>query len=143
LYNKLFARILDSSIWLEPNPTRIVWITMIAALDEDGYVRLASIRNLAHRAVVTEDEAAAAVATLESPDPHSGNPAHDGRRIQRVDGGWIVLNAKDHRDTIKREVERQNNRERQRRFADHLHRGLQRGQHGRRRRRGAHHGQRQ
>lgn len=116
MYNKLFTRILDSSIWLEPHPTRIVWITMLAAMDQDGYVRFASVRNVAHRAMVTEEEAAAAIHTLESPDPHSGNPANEGRRIERVDGGWLVLNAKEHRDVFKREDERQANRERQRRY---------------------------
>lgn len=118
MYNKLFTRILDSSIWLEPNPTRIVWITMLAAMDQDGYCRFASVRNLAHRAVVTEEEAEKAVETLQSPDENSGNPAHGGRRIERVDGGWLVLNAKEHRETIRRDIERQQNRERQKRYRD-------------------------
>ena len=50
MYNKLFTKILDSSIWLEPSGTRIIWLTMIAAMDENGFVQFASVANLAHRA---------------------------------------------------------------------------------------------
>ena len=34
MYNKLFTKILDSSIWLAPDPVRLVWITLLAAMDE-------------------------------------------------------------------------------------------------------------
>jgi hypothetical protein len=118
MYNKLFTRILDSSIWLQPDATRIVWITMLAAMDQDGYARFASIKNLARRAVVSDEAAEIAVTALESPDEDSGNPANDGRRIERVDGGWLVLNAVEHRDTFKHDIERQSNRERQKRFRE-------------------------
>jgi hypothetical protein len=37
MYNRLFTKILDSSIWLEADTTRIVWITMLASMDEDGF----------------------------------------------------------------------------------------------------------
>ena len=39
MYNKLFTKILDSSIWLAPDSARIVWLTFLAAMDEDGVVR--------------------------------------------------------------------------------------------------------
>lgn len=50
MYVKLFDKILDSSIWLEPDPVRIAWITMLAAMDEDGFCGFASAKNLARRA---------------------------------------------------------------------------------------------
>ena len=112
MYNKIFTKILDSSIWLEPNATRIVWITFLAAMDEEGFVQFASIRNVAHRANVSIEDAQSAVASLEGPDPDSGDPHEDGRRIEKVEGGWTVLNADKHRKIATREHQKALNRER-------------------------------
>ena len=62
MYNKLFTRILDSSIWLEDSDTRIVWIMLLAVMDQDGFCRFASPANIARRARVSP---AAAVAALQ------------------------------------------------------------------------------
>jgi hypothetical protein len=94
LYSKLFSSILDSSVWLEDDATRIVWITLLASKDVDGFCHFASVRNLARRAAVSDEAAEIAVQKLEAPDPDSADPEHDGRRIERTQGGWIVLNAK-------------------------------------------------
>lgn len=110
MYNKLFTKILDSSIWLENTPTRLVWITMLAAMDEDGMCQFASVGNLAHRARITKEEAEEAVLRLESPDPDSSDPDNEGRRIERVPGGWIVLNASKYRDLVTREVAKEKTR---------------------------------
>lgn len=103
MYNKLFTKILDSSIWLEDVTTRIAWLTFIAAMDENGFVGFASIANLARRANVTEEEASKAVKVLESPDENSSDPDFEGRRIERIEGGWMVLNAEKYRDLVTRE----------------------------------------
>lgn len=110
MYNKLFTSILDSSIWLEPTPTRIVWVTLLAAMDEDGFVRMATVENLAKRAIVTIEEAEAAAKTLESPDRNCPEQERQGRRIERVDGGWMVLNSKKYRDIVNREKEKEQTR---------------------------------
>lgn len=110
MYNKIFTKILDSSIWLEPASTRLVWLTLIAAMDEDGFCQFASVGNLAHRARVLEDEAQTAVASLEGPDPNSSDPENEGRRIERVPGGWMVLNAPKYRDMVTRTVARERTR---------------------------------
>ena len=112
MYNKLFAKILDSSIWTEPTATRIVWLTFIAAMDEVGFVAFASTKNVAHRAIVTLDEAEAAIKCLESPDKDSFDPDNDGRRIERVTGGWMVLNAGKYRAIATREHQKELNRNR-------------------------------
>jgi hypothetical protein len=112
MYNKLFTKILDSSIWLEPIPTRIVWLTLLAAMDEDGVVQFASVLNLAHRARVTPEEAHAAVAVLENPDEHSSDTDHDGRRIERIPGGWLVLNAQKYASVVTRSIARERTRRR-------------------------------
>lgn len=97
MYTKLFAKILQSSVWLEDNGTRIVWITLLATMDETGFAAFSSVRNLAHTARVSLKAAQAAIARLEAPDPDSGDPDHDGRRIARVPGGWLVLNGPKYR----------------------------------------------
>jgi RNA polymerase-interacting CarD/CdnL/TRCF family regulator len=112
MYNKLFTKILDSSIWTESATTRIVWLTFIAAMDETGFVPFASVKNVAHRAIVSVEEAEAAVACLESPDVDSSDPENEGRRIERVTGGWIVLNAEKYRAIATREHQKELNRNR-------------------------------
>lgn len=79
-------------------------------MDEDGFVALASIANLSHRARVTLEEATRAVETLESPDENSSDPDNEGRRIERVTGGWMVLNAPKYRDLVTRTVSREQTR---------------------------------
>lgn len=110
MYNKLFTKIVTSSIWLEDNPTRIVWMMFIALMDEDGFVEIASVRNVASTARVKESEAARAIKCLESPDPDSSNQKNEGRRIERVPGGWMVLNSGDYRAIIKRETVKEQTR---------------------------------
>lgn len=79
MYNKLFSKILDSSIWLEKDSTRIAWITILAAMDEDGFCPFASVGNLAQRAVISREAAESAVKVLES-----------SSLIESVAGGWLV-----------------------------------------------------
>jgi hypothetical protein len=118
MYTKLFAKILDSSIWLEPMATRIVWITLLAAMNEDGYAHFSAIENLANRARVTKEEAEKAIECFTQPDPNSANPDNGGRRVERVPGGFLVLNAETHRRTMNREIQRQQTRERVRKYKE-------------------------
>lgn len=112
MYNKLFTRILDSSIWLESDQTRLVWITLIAAMDEDGYVAFASVDNLAARARISLGDCKKAVKVLECPDKFQPKQEYDGRRIERVDGGWMILNATKYREMVTRIVAREQTRNR-------------------------------
>ena len=118
MYNKIFTKILDSSVWLEPTPTRIVWITLIAAMDENGFCQFAAAGNVASRARVTDEEARTALAALEGPDINSSDDDNDGRRIERVPGGWIVLNAPKYRALVTRVNVQEKTKERVRRFRE-------------------------
>ncbi len=118
MYNKLFTKILDSSIWLEPTSTRIVWVTFLAVMDEHGFAQFATVGNVANRARVTLEEAQTAVATLEAPDKASSDKDHKGRRLERVPGGWIVLNAEKHRQLVTRALIQEQTRERVRRHRE-------------------------
>jgi hypothetical protein len=79
-------------------------------MDQDGFCQYASVANLAHRALIGLEETKKAVAILEAPDPDSSDPDHEGRRIERVPGGWIVINAQKYRDLASREIEREKTR---------------------------------
>lgn len=118
MYNKIFTKILDSSIWLEPTPTRVIWLTFIAAMDETGFAQFAGIANLAHRARVAIQEAQEAVECLQAPDGDSSDPEHDGRRIERVPGGWMILNAPKYREIVTRAVSQEQTRLRVNRYRE-------------------------
>lgn len=110
---------------MEPTPTRLVWITLLATMNQDGFCQFASIANLANRAVLGIEETRAAVATLENADPDSSDPEHEGRRIERVPGGWVVLNAQKYQELATRAMEREKTRVRVAAFRDRRKRALQ------------------
>lgn len=117
MYVKLFGSILNSSVWQETHATRLVWITLLLLADEDGFVK-SSVGGLAHQARVNRDEAEAALATFQSPDPDSQTSDHDGRRIERVEGGWMVLNYGKYRETRTRKQVTAANRQARKRKKD-------------------------
>ena len=119
-YTKLFNSILASTIWREEKETKILWITMLAMADKDGMVE-ASIPGLADLARLTVKETQKALGILESPDEFSRTKDHEGRRIEPVLGGWLVLNHSKYRQKMdmdeRREylrVKKQESRDRQR-----------------------------
>ncbi len=90
-YTKLFGSIITSTIWRERNETRILWITMLALKNKSGVVE-GSIPGLADMARLSLDDTMEALETLKAVDPFSRTKEHEGRRIQEVDGGWLILN---------------------------------------------------
>lgn len=90
-YTKLFSSILDSTVWQTPADTRLTWITMLAMADQNGVVS-SSIPGLARRAGVSLEACEQALATFLAPDTYSRTKDHDGRRIEPVHGGWVLLN---------------------------------------------------
>jgi len=76
----------------------------------------ASVSGLARLANVSVDACQAAIAKLEAPDPDSRTKDHGGRRIEPVEGGWVVLNHFRYRDAVSQDPEVANTRERVRRF---------------------------
>lgn len=98
-YTKLSSGITKSSVWSEPYHVRVVWISFLAEKDMNGFVA-ASKSGMIRICNVTPEEFEDAVTVLESPDPDSRTPDNDGRRLQKVDGGWIVLNHFLYRDML-------------------------------------------
>lgn len=97
-FTKLFSSLTASTIWNAPDHTRLVWITMLAMADRDGYVG-ASVPGLAVLARVPIESVIIALESFTSPDQWSRTKDHDGRRIEEVDGGWSLLNYDKYRAT--------------------------------------------
>lgn len=96
-FTKLVPEIVQSSIWNESPEVRVVWITMLAVKDENGYVR-GTPETLARLANVNINVVYDSLQKFSSPDPSSHTPANEGRRIADAPGGWIVLNAELYRN---------------------------------------------
>jgi len=103
-FTKLFNKIVTSSVWSEDDKTRIMWITMLALSDRNGYVA-AALPGLADVSRMSLEDAKAAVLKLESPDQYSRNKELDGKRIVPVDGGWEIVTYNEHRQLLS-QVER-------------------------------------
>lgn len=91
-FTPVFQKILESSIWDEAYHIRILWTAMLALKDSDHIVRFNAYQ-LHKRANITQEEVADAIKKLSSPDTRRIDPQlYEGRRIQKVDDGWLILN---------------------------------------------------
>src|SRR6478609_157817 len=105
-YTKLFGSIITSTIWREDKETKILWITMLALKNKNGIVE-GSIPGLADMARLSLNETIKALKVLSDPDEYSRTQDHEGRRIQAIDGGWIVLNHDKWRDKMNADERRE------------------------------------
>jgi hypothetical protein len=122
-WSKLCSSIVLSTVWREPNHVRIVWVTMLAIAEADGYVG-ASLPGLADAAHVTLEECGQAITAFLSPDPYSRSKEQEGRRIEVVDRGWRILNYEKFRNERDPAARREQNR-----LAQQRHRQKERARH--------------
>lgn len=106
---KLFTTLTDSSVWDLPDNVRVIWITMLAMANSRGRVH-AAITGVANRSRKTVAEVEDALRIFTSPDPHSRTKEHDGRRVEPIDGGWLILNYEKHRAAKNAESVRESKR---------------------------------
>ena len=95
--------------------TRVLWITILAMSDENGFIS-SSRSGLLRASNIPPEDFKNALTSLESPDPESRTPDNDGIRIKKIDGGWIILNFLKYR--ARSEIIREQNRERVRKFRE-------------------------
>lgn len=114
---KLDTRILDSSLWLD-RVARDLFITALLMAEPFelletteqirhdscvgtgffvpsgwyGIVRAAGSGIIYRAGIADLAEGMAALEKLGAPDPDSRSLEHDGRRMVRINGGWIILN---------------------------------------------------
>lgn len=100
-WSPLWSMIVDSSIWGEPDYVCKIFITMLALKDADHVVRLNAYQ-LGQRARKPEEEVIRALKILSSPDKRRlEEQEFEGRRIEKVADGWLILNGQKYRDKIK------------------------------------------
>jgi len=120
-YSKLYSSIVHSSLWTEPDHIRILFITLLAIADREGYV-FGSRNGLIRLANLDSDQCAQAdpFQALMDPDKDSSdilrNPENEGRRIIAVAGGFQILNFLYYRSLRNEDDRREQNREAQARF---------------------------
>jgi hypothetical protein len=116
MFTKLYSSLCLSSVWSEDVNTRVLWITLLASCDRNGFVfgspvGLAAVARLPLKAVKDS------LQKLASPDKESSdldiNPSNEGRRIRPVDGGWQLINYARYRDMRDSDERRNQNREAQ------------------------------
>lgn len=114
-FTKLDSGIVDSSIWSEDDDVLRVWICLLAKSDSVGYARISkkALSQLCRIPVTRCDEI---MTLLSSPDEDSRTPDHEGRRVERVDGGWLILNYESYRKRHSKGP--MSGAERQRRYVD-------------------------
>lgn len=83
---------------------------MLAMADRKGRV-WASIPGLANRARVSLEECEEALGKFQSPDTYSRTPDFEGRRIEKIDGGWQLLNYAKYREMRDEEARKEYKRD--------------------------------
>jgi hypothetical protein len=115
-YNPIWSQITDSSLWEEPDYVVKIFITMLAKQDRDHVVR-GSAFNISRWARKTEAETLEALKVLSSPDTRRLEPQpFEGRRIERVADGWLILNGAHYQDLMMKANRREYKRDKQREY---------------------------
>lgn len=97
-FTKLYGpHLLLSSLWGLSTDTRIVWITLLCMADAEGRV-MAAPQGVANSANVPLAKCRDALKIFLSPDKDSRTQEFDGRRIERIEGGFRILNYAKYRD---------------------------------------------
>lgn len=114
-WTPLFQQIVGSSVWSAPNHVRIAWVTMLAITNRNG-VCAVTAGGLSALARISREEAEDAIKVLSSPDEDTLTQEHDGRRIERVEDGWRLLNWEKYREKARKAVVQEQNKQAQARF---------------------------
>lgn len=106
----VFSSIIYSSLWDEPYHVRLLFMTMLAIKDKDHVVRR-TVYALKKAANITEEEVEEALKILAAPDRRrSENQEFEGRRIAKVEEGWLILNGDKYRKLLQTAKRREQKR---------------------------------
>lgn len=105
-WTPLWSKVVDSSLWDEPDMVVKVFMTMLALKDSD-HIYHGSAYSLARQSRKTEEEVLEALRVLASPDTKRKEAQEfGGRRIRAVEDGWLILNGEKYRKEIAIEMRR-------------------------------------
>lgn len=103
-YTPIFKRTLQSRIWSLSPSTRCVWMWMKLQADPEGYVN-ADLAGVAAGANVELEDARRAIEGFLAPDPDADpDDPYEGRVLERVRGGWLILDHESDRELAKVEA---------------------------------------
>lgn len=111
----LFSKIVDSSLWSEPDHVCKVFITLLAKKDADQVSRLNAFE-IGSKCWPGDPEkevrALDALKILSEPDGRRVEPQpFEGRRIEKVADGWLILNGQVYEDMMRKIKRRDYNRD--------------------------------
>ena len=89
-WTKLDSGIVDSTLWAEDHATIRVWIALLAKCDAGGFARVA-VPAMARLCYMGIEEFEGIMDKLCAPDQYSRCRDDEGRRVARVEGGFVVL----------------------------------------------------
>ncbi|HEX6827247.1 MAG TPA: hypothetical protein VF077_13090 [Nitrospiraceae bacterium] len=105
MWSPIFSKIVDSSLWSEPDHVCKVFITLLATKDCDHVSRLTAYaigQKCWPGNAEAERTALDALRILAEPDTRRIEPQpHEGRRIERVEHGWKILNGQYYEDMMR------------------------------------------
>jgi hypothetical protein len=104
-YTKLFQTIVTASIWSEDSDTCKVWITLLALKNRNHEV-ISSDSGIARIADLDPEVVDRALEKFLSPDPKSGRKVAEGRRIERIPGGYKIINGEYYQEKMRSEERR-------------------------------------
>jgi hypothetical protein len=116
-YTKLFSDIITSTIWQEPNDCRVLWITMLALQDRDHICR-ATVPALAKICNITNELCEEYLTDFQQPDKYSRSQEHEGRRIEQIEGGYLILNGEYYQRLLSKEDRREYKRNKAQEYRD-------------------------
>lgn len=115
-WSPLWSKIVDSSLWEEPDFVVKIFLTMVAKKDMDHVVR-ANAYEIGKWARKSEAEAIEALRVLSSPDTRRIEPQpFEGRRVQKVADGWLILNGEFYRSMMRAANRREYQRVKQKEY---------------------------
>lgn len=97
-FTKLDEGILQSSIIGEDSDSFKVWIILLASCKANGIAPISAVY-VASISKIDIEKVATILNKLEQPDRFSRTLDHEGRRIERVNGGYKILNYAKYRET--------------------------------------------
>lgn len=101
-WSPLWNTVVESSLWEEPPYVRVLFMTMLAIKDADFIVRSDEFR-LHKKANISQEEVVKALKILTAPDRKRLIPQEfEGRRLEKVEGGWLILNGKKYREKMQK-----------------------------------------
>lgn len=122
-WSPIWSMIVESSLWEEPYHVRVLFLTMLSLKDRDDIVRWDGYK-LMKKANITPQECIEALKVLSSPDTRRKDFSEleeqefEGRRIEKVDEGWLILNGAKYRALMTKMGRAEYKAEKQRKYRE-------------------------